>query len=222
MQPIPDGALLKITRQGKMLESFDYQNGKVIRVNTYGSCDTPYSIVEYNYSNELLESLKRSSRETYMLGPGALCDPDGKVVTYDCQFEYDSQGRIQKTVAGGSYTTFEYKNDEVIMRFFGNGITPTTDSLKYDERGNLIERRAPNPVNGGMLRYEYDNHINPLRNLHNDDGFVPADCGPNNIIRVRNASNEVVLEYKYTYDANGRVKSRTENGQVYDYHYQGQ
>ena len=221
LSPIPDGVLLQITHQGKVHESLDYENGKLFRVNSYGSCDTPFGITEYSYSNDLIKNIKRSSRGVYSSSSGAMCDPNGKYETYDSHFEYDSKGRVGKVTFSKTYVTFEYNNEEVIEKYFENGSNVRTHYLKYDEKGNLVEERTPDPVNGGIVRYEYDNQANPMRNPF--DRVGSAFESPNNVVRAKDASNQIIFELKYTYDTNGRVKIRTEaNGDTYDYHYQGQ
>lgn len=217
---IPDGSLYQITVNGKLHDSYEYANGLLAKENQFGSCDTPYGIVQYAYENGRLRVTESSMRGMYSSYSGAMCNADGDYEKSVRRFEYDSKGRLAKILLTNTSVAFEYKNDEVIKRYFQDGkATSRIHYLKYDAKGNLIEERTPDPVNGGVVRYEYDNHINP-RQLKEGVYAQSPFRGPNNVIKAFDASGNQLYDRKFTYNAEGLPVQLDEGkGSIFVYHY---
>ncbi|MCE7044326.1 RHS repeat protein [Dyadobacter sp. CY312] len=217
---IPDGSLYQITVNGKLHDSYEYANGLLAKENQYGSCDTPYAIVQYAYENGRLHATESAMRSLYSSSADAMCNPDGDYEKSVRKMEYDSQGRLAKIQLTSTSVAYEYKNDEVIKRYFQDGkATSRVHYMKYDAKGNLIEERTPDPVNGGVVRYEYDNKTNPLQlkeGVHAQSPFR----GPNNVIKAFDASGNQLFYRKFTYNAAGLPVDLDEgNGSIFVYHY---
>ncbi|MCE7060652.1 hypothetical protein [Dyadobacter sp. CY343] len=219
---VPADALTKITVDDKLHESFEYADGMLVKENRFGSCETPYSIVNYKYQSGRLKSVEASARGLYSSYSGAMCDPNGTFDSYKSEVEYDSEGRVSRVVRDKSTTEFEYKGREVIEKIsYDQGTGARIHNLKFDERGNLIEAETPDPVNGGIIRYEYDNKINPLheRNMASGSGY--AFSGPNNPIKAFDAAGNLLWERKFEYNEKDLPTVCVEsNGVAYRYHYE--
>lgn len=217
---IPEGALTQITAGDKVHETFEYADGMLVKENKFSSCETPYAIVFYNYQAGRLKSVESSARGVYSSYSGAMCDPNGTFESYVSLVEYDSEGRVSKVIRDRSITEFQYKGLEVTEKIsYEQGVR--IHSLKFDQKGNLIEARTPDPVNGGVQRYEYDDKINPLyeRNMASGSGY--AFRGPNNLIRSFDAAGNLLWERKFKYNNKNRPEVCEEsNGVSYRYHYQ--
>ncbi|CAG5069397.1 hypothetical protein DYBT9623_02133 [Dyadobacter sp. CECT 9623] len=218
----PHDALIRITAGDQLYQSFEYADGMLAKENLFGSCDTPYSIVNYKYQSGRLKSVEASARGTYSSYSGAMCDPNGTFESYKSEVEYDSQGRVSKVIRDRSTTEFEYKGRDVTEKIsYDHGTGARIHHLKFDERGNLTEARTPDPVNGGIIRYEYDDKINPLheRNMASGSGY--AFSGPNNPIKAFDAAGNMLWERKFEYNTKQLPTTCQEsNGVTYSYHYQ--
>jgi hypothetical protein len=217
---IPEGALYQITVNGKVHDSYEYVNGLIAKESQFGSCDTPYGIIEYGYDNGRLMVTESLMRALYSSNSGAMCDDKGDYEKTIRKSLYDSQGRLAKVLLTNTSVEYKYENDEVIKRYFQNGDTTfRVHYLKYDTKGNMTEERKPDPVNGGIVRYEYDNRVNPL---HLKEGVYSQSPfrGPNNVIKAFDANGKQLWHRKFTYNAQGLPTRCDEgNGSVYVYHY---
>ncbi|KAA0992964.1 hypothetical protein [Dyadobacter aurulentus] len=218
---IPEGALTQITAGDKVHETFEYADGMLAKENRFSSCETPYAIVSYNYQAGRLKSVESSARGVYSSYSGAMCDPNGTFESYMSLVEYDSEGRVGKVIRDRSTTEFQYNGLEVIEKIsYDQGSGVRIHTLKFDERGNLIEVRTPDPIYGGVQRYEYDDKVNPLyeRNMASGSGY--AFRGPNNPIRSFDAAGNLLWERKIHYnDKNLPEVCEESNGVSYRYHY---
>lgn len=218
---VPNGALYQITANGKVHASYEYADGLLARENQFGTCETPYSITQYNYKSGRLNLAESSTKGLYSSHSAALCDPNGKYTnSVKSSFEYDALGRLIKVIYSKTYIEYEYKENEVIQRFLENGQPPfRIHHLKYDIHGNLIEEKTPDPVNGGVTRYEYDNHQNPL-SVNNGIFSPSAFKSGNNVIKAFDSSGNQLWHRKFTYNSDGLPSECDEgNGAVYVYHY---
>ena len=215
---VPEGALYKIiTVNGKVHTSFDYADGLLVKKSDFSNCDTPYWITSFAYRSGKLYAVKSAVRGIYSSFSGALCDPKG---TYDESIstrEYDGQGRLAKLNTQNSFVEYQYNGQEVIQKFFdSSGNNVRTHYLKYDDRGNVLEEKTPDPVNGGATSYTYDTKRNPL----GGKGATSAFNGPNNAVKAFDAAGKQLWERKFTYNNDGLPSECLEsNGAVYVYHY---
>lgn len=217
---IPDGALYQITVNGKIQSSYEYANGLLALESLYGSCDTPYSISRYNYKSGKIHSAESSVRGIYSSLSTALCDPKGAYDKSTRNFEYDAQGRVTKLLLVHTSVEYTYTPDEVVKHYLENGQpTSRVHYLKYDDQANLIEERTPDPVHGGVVRYEYDSHPNPLQLLEGVYAGSPFQ-GPHNVVKAFDVDGNLLWHRKFTYNDKGLPSHCDEgNGAVYVYHY---
>jgi antitoxin component YwqK of YwqJK toxin-antitoxin module len=216
---IPDGALQRITQNGQIHASFEYSNGMLSKEKRFGHCETPYQIVQYVYQAGKLIQTETASRSTYASNSSALCDPKGDYEISVVQYSYDAQGRVKSEVLANTSVAYEYNAEDVVKRFFENGqASQRVHYLKFDTAGNLLEEKTPDPVNGGIVRYVYDNLKNPLAGT---GAYPSAFNGPNNVTKSFDANGKQLLNRKLTYNAAGLpIQCDEGNGIVLAYHYQ--
>lgn len=216
----PDAALCQTTVDGKVYTSYEYQNGLLVKQNQFGPCDTPHGMISYGYKAGKIQSEESAMKALYSSLPNAMCDPAGSYEKSWKNLEYDTQGRISKILLAKTSIEFEYKEGEVIKRYFQDGAaTSRVHYQKYDNKGNLIEERTPDTVNGGVTHYEYDDHPNPLylnKGMYAGSAFE----GPNNPVKAFDAKKQLLWERKFTYTDKGLpAKCLESNGITYVYHY---
>jgi hypothetical protein len=218
---VPEGGLYQITVNGKVYNSFEYENGLLVKQKQFGPCDTPYGIINYGYKSGKIQIEDRQMKALYSSSSTSMCDPAGAYEQSLNKIEYDAQGRISKILLAKTSVEFEYKNGEVIKRYFQDGVaTSRIHYQKYDNKGNLIEEITPDLVNGGLVRYEYDDRPNPLylnKGMYAGSAFE----GPNNPVKAFGAQNQLLWERKFTYTDKGLpARCLESNGIAYVYHYQ--
>lgn len=218
---VPAGALYEIKVSDKINTGYDYENGILVRVKEYGACETPYYITQYNHNSGTLVSYESSYRGIYSSNSRALCDPNGAYEKYSYMVEYDGQGRVNKVLSKNTFIKYEYQVNQVVKHIIENGsnVSARVHYLEYDHSGNLIEEKTPDPVNGGITRYEYDDKTNPLFFKY-DKQPKSAFTSPNNVVKAYDAAGRQLWERKFTYNANGLPQSCKEsNGLTYIYVY---
>jgi hypothetical protein len=217
---IPAGALFKITASSKLQNTLEYNNGKVSRVLAYSSCDSPYSTVEYGYSGDQVAFIRTGSRGLLSSWSGALCDPNLAFDYYNYTLEYDAQGRPVKVTGDNFLANYEYDGRNATVRMSDkDGNLPRVHYLKFDDNGNIIEKRQSMSDSIGLIQYEYDNSPNPMRGL-NSNNWPDPFTGPNNVVRAFDAKGQIQWERKFTYDSAGRPLTCDEgNGVIYEYFY---
>jgi hypothetical protein len=218
---VPESALYQITAGSKLHATFEYADGLLAKENSFGSCETPYAITSYTYQSGRLIAMQSAARGTTSSFSGAMCDPNGSYDRYNSILEYDNKGRISKIIRGKSTTALEYNGLEVTEKVSYDGqVNARIHYLKFDSKWNLTELRTPDPVYGGVQRFEYDNKYNPLYNPHIVGGFAAIFRGPNNPVRSFDAAGNLLWERKFRYNQDGLPEICEEsNGGVYTYHY---
>lgn len=217
---VPVGALYKITAKEKLHNSLEYNNGRVSRVLAYSSCDTPYHIVEYGYSGDQVTLVRSGMRGVLSSWSGALCDPNGTFDFQNYTIQFDAQGRYSKVTGENLLVNYEYDGQEATVRMSDKaGNLPRAYHLKFDNNGNIVERRNAASGNIGIIRYEYDNNPNPMEGLSSYSWADPFTSA-NNVVRAVEGNGQIQWERKFTYDSAGRPLTCDEgNGVTYQYYY---
>ena len=218
---VPAGSLYEIKVSDKISSGYEYENGILVREKEYGACETPYSITQYNYKSGTLVSYESSYRGIYSSNSRALCDANGAFEKDFKTVKYDNLGRVSKILLKNTEVRYEYEDNQISKHITENGsnVSARVHYLKYDTSGNLIEEKTPDPANGGITRYKYDEKPNPLYFKY-DKQPKSAFTSPNNVVKAYDAAGRQLWERKFTYNAKGLPESCVEsNGITYSYVY---
>lgn len=212
---------MKYNNDGKLIESANYSNGKILSKITY-EVDINGNVTEeatYSYNNS--GNVSFYTKRTYTLDDSGIIqscveDTNGNVTTVT--YEYDSEGRKthSKSVDNNGAITeeieYEYTdNNGSCTVFFISGIFQgETQKTIYDENGNLIEYSHTN-AEGTVLSEsvsEYDEHNRIIKSTNND-GVVTEYL---NVYENGSISSVTVIfdgeeteRTEYTYDKYGNI-----------------
>ena len=157
---------------------------------------------------------------TNLGAPATLTSPltDGQ---YVATTSYDNRGRVANRTLGTDtattdavYRAYLYDGDQRLTNWIANrntsgGTALQSDGVFYDDVGNITGR-----VNGLNLNtecYSYDSR-NRLTSAYNVFGACPGTPGTN-------GTGTDPYNHAYTYSADGRITSRTEQGTTTNYTY---
>jgi hypothetical protein len=175
--------LLREIKSDFSRQEFEYNNGILVKEVTYNKfCTTAIDEFFYVYQNQRLNKLETITRGIYS-SLSAMCDPASGIHS-DEQYEYDSQGNIQKVIRQANYTLFIYNQKGLVVKqvtYLPNGTPRDSATFSYDSRGNLVSES--NSMGTGMV-YEYDNKKNPFYVMKLKPGWISAfNTSPNNVIK---------------------------------------
>lgn len=131
-------------------------------------------------------------------------DPSTTACQYDKLFYYDNEGRLIKTSYNNNEICYAYHNGVMDSIYVPNAPMRYT-ILYYDERGNIIRTRSPEPISDGWgeptgeyemrtTEYGYDHNPRPNFNLDNAFVFEPIfGMGTTYPIYVRNLSKNNMI-----------------------------
>ena len=223
--PLTPGEMLaRITVDGKVEETKEYRNGRLIKESNFGGCDTPFMVHEYSYEGDRIAGSSAAMRGIYSSLSTALCNPEGKYERSERRFEYDKEGRLSSSGNGQTNITYSYDGPVITMRYVNNqtGKVSTETVMKTDANGNIVEVSNPESAGGGVTRYEYDKKVNPLYKIKSMriGAMSPFESSPNNVIKAYDKNGNVLWERKFSYNLKDLPEKCLEtNGVTYHYHY---
>jgi RHS repeat-associated protein len=242
------GRILSETNNGQVVRSEVNAEGERVRVTALGTAlhyvrnssglieriSTPHGNYDFAY-----DAIGRRTRMTYPSGASVSYSYDaaGQLVRMthagaylaDYQLAYRPAGFVSEIRGGPDSQSYQYNADGELTRAAG---ALTTTSYTSDAAGNLLGNGRIYDLGNRLTRddqtaYTYDGRGNLIRkeNLVSWARAHYTFNGFNQLIRVeRFASATAVTPFSsisYAYDALGRRISRTENGVVEQYVYDG-
>ncbi|MDO1445603.1 RHS repeat domain-containing protein [Rhodocytophaga aerolata] len=217
-KPVGQVQLKEIRVDNQIRHSFIYHQTELAEERWFGfDCkNTPTDVFIYVYQQGKLTSLETTLRSLYS-STAALCDPNTGITTEE-SYEYDTQGRLHKTIRDNSYTIYDYTTSGLVAKqtlYSSSGTIISTTHFRHDARGNIIEEQD---AQGNSTQYEYDDQPNPFYLIKQKPGWISAyNKSPNNVLK---ASGAVTFDRTIEYFPNGLPRRVLENGVYYTYHYE--
>ena len=192
------GNICKITDQSGNSETFRYdkEGRQVQHTDRMGTVtETRYNI----YGQPTMQTCTNSKDDRHVMGT----------------WEYDSFGRLKKSVAGGFFYTYEYRPDGKLLNKWSSG--KQVISCDYYKNGSL---KSLTDVSGKTLYYGYD--INGrLETLKNEAGHTLTEYAYTAAGRIKQIRSSNGITTSYEYDSDGNISrltigDGTEEGLFYD------
>lgn len=160
------GNLVEIIRDGHLIGSYQYENGRVI-VWSNGDLENRFTYDNNGFlDQQYLHNRHMAFQFFYKYKTDAKGNvvsakkyyPNGEIVKdADETYQYDSKGRLITYRSHFSETDY----------FGGHSFSSTENRWDWDGKGNMVSLRVKNNVNGRITdyeyRFEYDSDCNPIR-----------------------------------------------------------
>ncbi|SDB29752.1 RHS repeat-associated core domain-containing protein [Pseudobutyrivibrio sp. YE44] len=209
------GRLVTKTDRDNYVTSYDYNNlGAVTRVGYGDGRSVEFAYNELNQLNQINDWLGKTTLENDILGRlTKVTDYQNRTVGY----EYNSLGEKTKLVyPDGREALYSYDEEGRLSGITGNGEETT---YSYDELGRLALKLLPNGVSteysylpGGnlesMTSFDTNGQLDKYFYSYDNTGLISG------INRNRRDFDAVSGQYKYSYDAIGRLTQTTHDGMV--------
>lgn len=212
---VNDRQLIQIKSDNRLVESFEYEGGLLVKENIFSMCEqNPSDEFAYSYHLGKVITIEATLRGIYS-NASSVCDPSKGLKRVD-NFEYTSDGKISRVIRENSISEWAYNasgfvEKQLLLFEFG----AMEEHYTYDSKGNLL---TVVNSNGSTTRYEYDDKTNPFYRMNKQPGLITAfNRSPNNVIRASGSTN---FERIFEYSADGFPKAVFEdNGETYNYIY---
>ncbi|MBQ7149024.1 MAG: hypothetical protein IJR96_09765 [Pseudobutyrivibrio sp.] len=209
------GRLVSKTDRDSFVTSYSYNPlGAITKVGYGDGRAVEFAYNELNQLNEINDWLGKTTIENDILGRlTKVTDYQNRTVSY----EYGKMGDRTKLVyPDGKSAVYTYDAEGRLSNISGNGEETT---YSYDEFGRLTLKLLPNGVSteysylpGGNLQamtsYDGKGELDSYAYSYDSLGFIDK------ITRNRRDLQAVSGQYKYQYDALGRLTESSLNGQV--------
>ncbi|SCZ81457.1 DUF6531 domain-containing protein, partial [Pseudobutyrivibrio xylanivorans] len=209
------GRLMTKTDRDNFATSYSYNNlGAITKVGYGDGRSVEFAYNELNQLNEINDWLGKTTLENDILGRlTKVTDYKNRTVGY----EYNAIGEKTKLVyPDGRVAAYTYDAEGKLSGISGNGEETT---YSYDELGRLSLKLLPNGVSteysylpGGnlesMTSYDNKGELDKYFYTYDNAGLISG------INRSRRDLEKVSGQYKYSYDAIGRLTQTTHDGMV--------